>query len=102
MSRRDRKRRTPAGGRGFEKTQPGKLQADPTLVMLLSQAIEMEDRHCLMVVDSIGQHGVRVTPEFMEACRAAGERSQQVCPENPAAAIRAALMVLLQSAGGVH
>ena len=83
-------RRNPAGGRGPKDSQPSKLQADHMLVSLMLQVDALPEGHCFPPPGGIVASG-----DFLNLAARIGERARAVCPEDPAAACKAALLALV-------
>lgn len=101
MSKRRPKRRNPAGGRGPKKAQPGKLQADPTLVNLLSQALAHGPASA-QVVPGIG---IAMDGQLLPIALRIRDRCQELGGDTDAHIERAlplAMQFAHPAAGGVH
>ena len=77
-------------------------QAQHDLLVAANEVMDLPDRHCLLVMDASGQHGVAVTRDFMAICERFGELAKVANPRDPMAAIKKALMSLHPPTGGVH
>lgn len=83
-------KRRPGGGGASKSSQPGKLQADHMLVSLLLQADALPGDHCFPAPGGIVASG-----QFMDLTARIAERARVVCPEDPAAACKAALLAIV-------
>lgn len=84
------KKRRPGGGGASKSSQPGKLQADHMLVALLLQVEALPEGHCFPAPGGIVASG-----DFLNLSARIGERARVVCPEDPAAACKAALLAMV-------
>lgn len=88
-------KRNPGWRAGASKhSQPGKLQADHKLVALLLQVEALPDNHCVPVPGGIVASG-----ELHALGARIGERARAVSPDDPAAAIKRALLAIVPGVG---
>ena len=87
-------KRRPGGSGVSSNSQPGKLQADHRLVALLLQVEALPAEHCFPVPG-----GIVASEQFMGLASRIGERARVVCPEDPAAACKAALLAIVPGVG---
>lgn len=102
MSKRPQKRRRRSGGSGAsKKAQPGKLQADPTLVNLIAQAIQLDGEVAIELPGNVYAVRADLYPIAMainRRCRElGGDTSRHID-----LAVTHALAFAQPAAGGVH